>query len=193
MINTLPPHFCWTRFGTEAGELIDQIIARKEQERLNNNGLFFWGIGNALTPSMYQLLKLEQSPEVIFSPIISSPKQIDISPPSIVKWKSAQDLNNQPFILPVNINITSRATSPRHYALVCYSEQSLKLSMGQSFSINNLRNLLTNKQVGGSQVSAVVKYSDNEERGTQYYVALRAQLMAPFFIKLLDPEPLACH
>jgi hypothetical protein len=26
--------FCWTRFGTEAGEPIEQILERKEDERL---------------------------------------------------------------------------------------------------------------------------------------------------------------
>ena len=51
----LPRFFCWTRFGTEAGQPIEQILERKEQERIVNNGLFLWGIGNSLTPSMIEL------------------------------------------------------------------------------------------------------------------------------------------
>lgn len=47
---TLPACFCWTRFGTEAGQSIDQIFERKEQERAANGGLFFGGSETHLVP-----------------------------------------------------------------------------------------------------------------------------------------------
>jgi hypothetical protein len=48
MQNHLPEAFVWTRFGTEAGQTIDRILARKEAERIANGGLFLWGIGNSV-------------------------------------------------------------------------------------------------------------------------------------------------
>ena len=53
-LQELPTIFCWTRFGGEAGEPIEQILFRKEQERLANGGVFLWGIGNAVGPSIYE-------------------------------------------------------------------------------------------------------------------------------------------
>ncbi len=73
----LPEHFCWSRFGTEAGEKIDAIIERKERERIENGGIFLWGIGSAIGPSMSRLVELEAKPEVIFSPIRSAPRNVD--------------------------------------------------------------------------------------------------------------------
>src|ERR1700728_56037 len=35
----IPDRFCWTRFGTEAGESIEHILNRKEEERLANGGI----------------------------------------------------------------------------------------------------------------------------------------------------------
>ena len=32
MSSLLPTHFCWTRFGTEAGESVAHILARKERD-----------------------------------------------------------------------------------------------------------------------------------------------------------------
>jgi hypothetical protein len=46
--------------------------------------------------------------------------------------------------------------------------------------------------LGASQVTAVVERLSGRDDGRQYVVALRARLVAPYFIKLLDPvlEPL---
>jgi uncharacterized transporter YbjL len=40
----LPEYFCWTKFGTEAGEVSHAIFGRKEIERRRNGGIFLWGI-----------------------------------------------------------------------------------------------------------------------------------------------------
>ena len=45
MAMSLPDHFCWTRYGTEAAQPIQNIFGRKEEERHANAGVFFWGIG----------------------------------------------------------------------------------------------------------------------------------------------------
>ena len=67
-------------FGTEAGEEIGQMLQRKEQERAANGGIFIWGIGNAVGPSIRELVRRGPKPEVLFSPIKSAPKQQDVLP-----------------------------------------------------------------------------------------------------------------
>ena len=93
---SLPKHFCWTRFGTEAGETIDRILERKESERQRNGGIFLWGIGNAIGPSMRELLRVERTPEVIFSPIRSNPKREDAQPSTVIAWRAGRDLDGRP-------------------------------------------------------------------------------------------------
>ena len=46
----IPNYFCWTKIGTEAGETIESILLRKELERISNNGIFLWGVGNSIEP-----------------------------------------------------------------------------------------------------------------------------------------------
>jgi hypothetical protein len=40
-------HFVWTRVGSNAGEEIQSITARKEAEREAGGGEFWWGVGAA--------------------------------------------------------------------------------------------------------------------------------------------------
>src|SRR5258706_16407972 len=126
----LPELFCWTRFGTEAGQSVEQIFARKEQERAANAGTFFWGIGNAIGPSMLELLRRTDSPEAVFSPIQSRPRREDARPTSVVAGTQAHTLWGDEYRLPGQSLITSRfdLVKPRakHYALVYYSENRIE-------------------------------------------------------------------
>lgn len=193
----LPECYCWTRFGTEAGQSIDQILARKEQERTANAGVFFWGIGNAIGPSMLELLRRTESPEAVFSPIRSAPRREDSRPSSIAAWTAAETLSGERYRLPQRSLITSRLDplNPRcrHYALVCYSESPITVGLGtEQIQFAELRNLLTSRPVGASQVTAVV-YSNPFPRGKgiSYNVAFRVRLAPPYFISLRSPVPLA--
>jgi hypothetical protein len=189
----VPSRFCWTRFGTEAAEPIDAILRRKEQERLLNGGVFLWGIGNAIGPSMAELVRRESIPEVLFSPMKSAPKCKDVAPAAVATWTSATGLDGRSFELPGNSVVTSRfdilAPKKGHYALVCYSEAPLALDRGEgTLSFNKLRNILTGRPVGASQVTAVVEHSvDSCLDLTTYDVAIRASLIAPYFVRLADP------
>ena len=195
----MPEYFCWTRFGTEAGQSARQILARKEQERSANDGFFFWGIGNAIGPSMLELLRRTDRPEALFSPIRSMPRQQDALPLSVVAWNEASTLDGEQYVLPRNSLITSRfdTIKPRgkHYALVCYSETPLAPhDSPEHLCFGDLRNLLTDRPVGASQVTAVVRLGSipsNSQSGLRYEVSLRARLMNPFFITLRTPTPLA--
>ncbi len=44
--------FVWTKMGVESGEGLEQIVRRKEAERVEGNGEFWWGIGNSLGPAV---------------------------------------------------------------------------------------------------------------------------------------------
>lgn len=192
----IPRYFCWTRFGTEAAQTVPQIIERKEEERRSGGGVFLWGVGNAVGRSILELLRVSGRPEVLFSSIKSAPKDSDVNPPAVVAWTGALGLHGEPFVLPEQALVTSRfdPASPRsvHYALVCYSEEPLVLSRGGiNIQFGALRNLVTRRPVGPSQVTAVVEYQSGHSDDSQgYEVAIRARLVAPYFIRLRQPIPL---
>ena len=183
--------FVWTKFGVEAGESISDIVARKEKERLANGGVFLWGIGNNVGPSI-RVLAEGREPEAIFSPISSPPRTVDVNPSEVVRWTEAETLDGEPFVLPRGSVVTSRGGLKKriHYALVCYSERPIEIAgeCGQLFA-GTLRNLVSGRQVGYSQVTSVVRSLDSQERGRSYPISMRIKLVPPFFVKLLSPIP----
>jgi hypothetical protein len=194
---TLPLCFCWTRYGTEAGQTIDQIFKRKEQERAANGGIFFWGIGNAIGPSVRELLRRTANPEVLFSPIKSAPRLADARPESVVAWTSAETLRGDSFDLPFHSLVTSRydPNAPREssYALVCFSTQSLnETRCDEQIAFAGLRNLRTGRPVGASQVTAIVQSVETAAaRNPRYEVSIRARLVEPYFLRLRNPLALS--
>jgi hypothetical protein len=192
-----PRSFCWTRFGTEAGEEIGPILARKERERRDNQGHFFWGIGNPIGPSLRELVRREQAPQVIFSPIRSAPRREDVSPTTVVRWLAGQGLDGQIYRLPPSAIVTSRfdiaARRRIHYALACLSESPLQMEpAGDTLIFECLKNLLTGRQIGASQVTAIVTRSGDtiETPKVHYRAVLRAHLVFPYLITLSDWIPL---
>jgi len=191
----VPDCFCWTRFGSEAGQGIEHILRRKEEERVANQGVFLWGIGNSVGAAIGELVRRCGSPEVLFSPIKGCAKQMDVAPESVVAWTRAETIDGHEFLLPAHSLVTSRQSisSPKrtHYALVCFSES--PLTPGESslrFSFGALRNILSGKPVGASQVTAVVTSTvSGADGGPVYEASLRANLAYPFFIRLREPRP----
>jgi len=196
---SVPPCFVWTRFGTEAGQSVLDILRRKEKERAANGGVFYWGIGNAVGPSILELLRRSVEPEVLFSPIKSAPKRDDVAPEAVVAWTAAAGIDGEPHRLPVWSLITSRFNvgRPRHYALVCksdftFTEESVfgresveRVAMGE------LTNIVTGRPLGASQVTAVVQRQvGSNPSGAEYEVKFRARLVPPYFVQLSDPRPI---
>jgi hypothetical protein len=188
----LPRLFCWTRYGTEAGESIQAILARKDAERLANDGVFLWGIGNSIAPALSELLRRVKHPEVLFSPIKSPPRRVDVAPARVVRWTSAEGLSGDAFKLPQHTTVTSSWSPARrmagHYALVCHSDGPLEIATAGTLSFNALRNLRSGAPLGASQVTAVVSRADTGRQGGDYPVAFRAALVAPYFVRLGQPE-----
>lgn len=190
----LPKHFCWTRFGTEAGEKIDSILARKEQERMATGGLFLWGIGNSVGPAIRDLIRLEERPMVLFSPMRSKPKAIDVAPAGLTVWSEALDLDGRDWPIPQGVKVTSRQgsetgrTKRSHYALVCRSSTPLKAHDLTTLRYEELVNLQSKNKLGASQVTAVVeKLTQGTAECTTYPVAFMAELVFPYFVKLGAP------
>ena len=187
----LPEVFVWTRFGTEAGQPIDDIIERKECERRANGGVFLWGIGNNISPSLPMLLRSGQTPIVAFSPIKSKPRTVDQSPGKVAVWRRATTPTGTPYNLPSASMVTSRYASgkSKHFALVCKSDQPLTLgTVRETLHFESLVNAKSGSNLGFSQVTAVVRLGKNsagEER--RYDVAIQCELAAPFVATLHDP------
>lgn len=189
----LPHSFCWTRFGTEAGERIEGIFERKEAERRANGGVFFWGIGNSVAPGITELLRRCDRPEVLFSPIKGRARSVDIAPLDVVAWTAGETLAGEQFDLPPAVRVTSRAnhrnSSTPHYALVCSAEEPLAMSDLGRLNFLELENLVSGRALGASQVTAVVSKAQGESTGSEYVVALRASLVSPYFVRLRNPVP----
>jgi len=192
-----PDYFCWTRCGAEGGQTIDYIVHRKEQERVANKGLFLWGIGNPLGPSVKELLRRTAAPDVFFSPIKGAARRVDSSPQSVVAWTRAETADGLAWVLPANSLVTSRqdVTAPKetHYALVCFSKTPLEFrATGTQIAADKLRNILTGTPPGASQVTAIVQLGGSTDfRQRLYDVLFRAQLVSPYFIRLRQPTPIA--
>jgi hypothetical protein len=189
-IDRLPDVFCWTRIGTEAGQSVEQILARKEVERRANNGVFYWGIGTSIAPALRELVRNSQSPEVLFSPIKGRPRPVDVSPTRILLWTAGETLDGEPIQLPDTALVTSRGGEAsevgNHYALVCSAGRPLGLVDSGRLEFGSLRNLLSGNPVGASQVTAVVRRLNAAGPG-DYLVAMRARLVAPYFLRLRRP------
>jgi hypothetical protein len=191
---SVPNIFCWTKMGTEAGQTLDAIIRRKELERLAGNGVFAWGIGNSLGNSVD--LARQVSPngqvDVLFTPMKSAPKQVDVLPSQTFLWLSYIENDGRIAPLPQHLLITSRGGESKrtHYALLCHSDDSIEHDMLENYIYaTSARNLASSNRIGPSQVTSMVRYGSeaDDSDDSPYKVAFRAALHKKGFLKLVNP------
>ena len=195
--NQLPATFCWTKMGTESGEELAAIIRRKEWERQLGSGYFFWGVGQSLGENAKVAARDVTSLRAFFSPMSCKPKAIDVAPASVVLWNAWVDIQGQMRQLPTHCFVTSRASLPSgrkkesHYALVCFSDRELASQQEDiRVSPDQLRNLTTNKPLGASQVTSIVRVlSQTKETcaAKGYSVSFTAELRLPYCVQLAQP------
>lgn len=182
---------------TEAGQGLDAILARKECERKAGNGLFFWGVGNAPALLANVLARLNRPVPVIFSIMKSRPKTADVAPGRTLIWCRYIDSNGVERCLPPSALITSRGDSAAgekktHYALMCHSDEPLRLRRGQGFDPTAYRNAGgTGAPVGASQVTALLQRVRPEHPSDQYEVNLTASLAGSYWVRLTQPRELS--
>ena len=198
----LPEVFCWTKFGAEAGEQPLSIFKRKELERRRNGGVFLWGIGQSIGPSLSELLCATPAPEVLFSPMRTASAARDTSPTQVVLWRHAIGYDGHQFRIPEYSLVTSRMDPvrprPGHYALVCEAEGPIIEPRGKSrcLALEALRNLRSGTALGASQVTAIVRrIPANAPAHTEYPVVARARLVYPYLVRLTQaiPVPERCR
>lgn len=192
-LSDLPSVFCWTKYGTEGGETADAILRRKEVERRANNGVFLWGIGNAIGPSIAHLLSESDGPTVVFTPMLSRAAAKDAAPARVASWRHGIGLDGGPFDVPAQSVVTSRFSDSRraHYALVCRSGRELIIEAGEgcpAFAADHVQNLRSGSRVGASQVTSVVRRIACAVGLVRpaYRVTFAANLVAPYLVRLTD-------
>jgi hypothetical protein len=193
---SVPPIFCWTKMGSEAGQGLSDIVRRKDLERQCGRGLFAWGIGNSVGPAIEYARAAERMPELfaLFTPMKSRPKAIDASPAQIVMWMSYYAGADHIATLPSHMLITSRGqagsgTEKRvHYALFCRSDDSL-LDQRDHGAIDQraVSNLVSSNPVGASQVTSVVRHDQSLASKATYPVLFKAKLAEAGFVRLANP------
>lgn len=179
---------------SEAGQVLERIVARKERERRAGNNIFFWGVGNAPGATAATVARIGKPVKAIFSIMKSRPKAVDVAPNRILVWRQYFDTDGVVRELPSSSLITSRGDSLTgqkkvHYALMCKSDVPLTLRRGgEPFYPAQFRNAGgTGAPIGNSQVTALLKRVDPEARGLSYEVNMSAWLTGSYWVRLTDP------
>lgn len=195
--HAIPPVFCWTKVGSEAGQPLADIIRRKELERQSGNGVFAWGIGNSVGPAIKYAKCVERiaALHTLFTSMKVAPKAMDAAPSSVLLWLGYHTEDGQIERLPDHMLVTSRghygagADKRSHYALICRSHHPLASQGGRLGAIDHraVRNLVSSNPVGASQVTSVVRYRRGASDEATYPVLFRATLTEGAFVRLAVP------
>lgn len=194
----IPPVFCWTKMGTEAGQPLETILRRKELERRAGGGMFAWGIGNSLgvTTKLAQQEMQCNEVDVLFTPMRSAAKLIDVAPSQVLLWLGYLNEDGEQARLPNHMVVTSRGSLAHaggkrsHYALICNGRHDISIPANEGMiDANRARNFVSSNPLGASQVTAVVRYqlSGGELPEKSYPVTFRAKLHGAGFVRLSSP------
>jgi hypothetical protein len=183
--------FVWTKMGIESGESLEDIVKRKNAERLAGGGEFWWGIGSSLGSAVREAARSNGGRlPVLFSKMLGRARPADHSPQMVWKWTAWEygEVRN----LPSHAHVISRGAlaKEKHYASVCYSESPISLGQrGKPFDPKLCRTP-SGKVPGPSQVTALLRGSPEAHKSGPYEVAFQATLVQPWAVKLLRPKPL---
>ena len=182
--------------GNEAGQLLENIMVRKELERELGNGLFIWGIGNSLGDTIWRYVAETKLPRVFFSKIKSKPKKMDSKPKKVYYWTHYLDRLGKHQKLPEHALVLSRGNTnkslkKKHFALICHRKETIQNENENWEKINfySLKNIYSKKhKLGYSQVTAIVERNNNSCQKTNYYeMTFSADLVEPYFVTLINP------
>ena len=184
--------FVYTKPGAfETGEMLTNIIARKEAERLAGKGTFWWGVGNSLGS---RLTKEAQAAGGILPLLFLVPKRPtiarreDVAPAFEFHWTRWQADDGKTASVPSHAHVISRGdeNKRKHYALVCRSETPLTFDTnGPTFDLRQCTTA-TGKAPGSSQVTALVWGDLNQPQPAgEYHIVFKASLIYPWQATLI--------
>jgi hypothetical protein len=185
-------YFVWTKMQVESGFPLPQTLFFKEMERQAGDGVFWWGVGSPVDKNVVRE-KAEAAGgrlPVLFSLMVSPPKQIDVCPVHVSLWTQWEDSDGKPHDLPAHVLEFSGGKKQEnfHYALVCRSHVPLALGI-LLFNPRCCKTRLGNP-VGARQVTALLQ-GDMEDKDHSlgiYHFGFRAELVEPWFVKLVTPR-----
>jgi hypothetical protein len=187
--------FVWTKMGVESGETLEQIVRRKEAERVKGNGQFWWGIGNSLGSAVRDAARTQGGRlPVLFSVMLGRPRAADSAPEMTWRWTSWEDEGGRSQAIPLHAKVISRGTGAkdRHYALVCHSDVPLALARGGVRFDPARYRTLSGKVPGSSQVTALLRGNPDSHESGPYEICFRAVLVEPWAVKLVHPHDTLC-
>jgi hypothetical protein len=183
--------FVWTKMGVESGEALEQIVRRKEAERIEGHGQFWWGIGSSLGPAVRDAAR-EQGGRlpVLFSVMLGRPRAAEATPEMVWQWTDWKDEAGRIHSIPSHAKVISRGAEgkDRHYALVCHSDAPLTLIRGGTRFDPIRCRTLSGKVPGASQVTALLRGNPNTHESGPYEICFRAVLVEPWAVKLVRPR-----
>jgi hypothetical protein len=148
------------------------------------------GSGSSLGPALRVAVEAEGPLPVVFSHMLSEPRTADASPPEVSLWRSWVDHSGSLQDIPPHAIVTSSSHGrPKHYAIVCRSEDPVALVGTQPFNPKQCRTT-TGKAPGAQQVVCLLEPFARHLRGP-YTVAFQAELAEPYFAELRDPRTLS--
>jgi len=189
----LPDAFVWSKIGPEGGLDLHAILKWKELQRQLGMGLFYWGIGQTVkADKIAKVVNRDATATVLFS---KQPSDFDARPSEVCFWTHFIDETGVARPLPKSACVTSSALTKsgqrktKHYAFVCFRDQPLRLESGIPFDVGAYRNL-GGKEIGDSQVSAVIERKQQPRHVRSYNNGFLATLRYPYVVTLVKPKKL---
>ena len=210
MGDAIPDQFIWTRMNTDGGELLANILRRKNLERESGEdelkNTFWWGVGESKASAIWDWLVTEGNdrPAVLFSKALGRAQRRDENPESCFLWTTYRSFDAETGAYgvesPVPEHIVVRSGKrENYYAIVCLANRKLEMSCTVELYASHMRNLNQGKKVGrylakSPQTTCVVEHDDkkrNVPADDPYLLHMPAQSIHPYFVKMGAPRHLS--
>jgi hypothetical protein len=193
---TLPETFVWTKMGWESGVKPAAILRQKEVERQEQGGLFYWGVGTS--PSLPRLLAFRErnpTPLVVFTRMVSRPRESDFDPPGTVAWRSYIDPETREKQQLPTLWCEISRDRERSYALVCRRATPIAPHptdlILRAAEYRNFCSPSKSERLDSRQVTDIVEHcrAAVEDGAGGVPVHFTANLLWPYIVRLADPFP----
>jgi hypothetical protein len=181
----------WTKIGADGGQSLEAILARREWERRNGDGVFWWAIGNNYASSICGAARsLVGNMPVLFSKLRGKPHGRDANPEHIFIWRHWKDYHGQTHEIPQYIRLWSvKKPKLEHYALVCRSDSPIALGDHGPFDEKRCVTYPKGKVPGTSMVTVLLRTDGSESTSCERYrIAFCACLVEPWCVRLTCPR-----